>query len=840
MQSRSSDYRPSRDEILAYLETCVEHPLINLLCGAKVVSWSSTKDSWHSELSNGLTVHSQVVVESTGLLANTGGEPVIPDGAVLGPRVLHSQNATKDTLLAFESCHSRACVIGAGKTSVDLLVHLKKLTFAEITWMHRGSIYFLNREYAKKSRTSGEQNLLNSGLMLESWEQMHKDGILIRPNCSHISQKPYRGGTTSLQEIEIADTAKLILIDKLVAVRNGCITAIEKGATTETIYTVDLVILCTGQQYRQYDDTIDPHDGMGHFKLYPFSIGVFPLCYLPYMSLILRYLHSYNTSRARMTKYASLQYPMTVVMAMVELLPQFTDSDEVTKAATLVQSNDKYYNDWFDKVIPLEELLGPYKLDPKNYSTRSTQNSNQSAGTHLVKHVEATRTQAAFVANSAQGLVESSSSHNLSLLAVTPQTSEMAVGRRALETMLSQTVTEVIGKTTTLDSPLLTSGSSSLVAVKIHALVQHELGTAIRLPRTLVFDYPSIHSMANFIGHVLQPSVEPIETGSKVNSLDTFKHSTQAITSFGGWPPSESGSLACDLQNNGDNPSRNAEEHSTFTNPVSTQPSLVELLRVPLGSSKLQPPLFLATGGVGSSAVYAELASQIEGERFVYGLENGGSLDIEALAQRHAHTIQMLVPTGNIHIGGYSLGGYVAVRVAAVLQEAGRAVLSVFVLDSYHMASIPPAEWITRNYLTALGVPAMLLEQDGEALQRWASRSQTLSSTQAHYLINYGSEFIQVLNGQGAASKTVNFPDGWVDDPTAAFSCLRSDLLLFNATLDMKGKRKDDTLWCSGCDSVTVIDINVNHMQLLEDPTSFTILLKMINTWFDQAESSIL
>merc|ERR1711865_60099 len=106
------------------------------------------------------------------------------------------------------------------------------------------------------------------------------------------------------------------------------------------------------------------------------------------------------------------------------------------------------------------------------------------------------------------------------------------------------------------------------------------------------------------------------------------------------------------------------------------------------------------------------------------GLERGGSHDVEELAQQHARAIQQLVPSSAIHIGGYSHGGWVAVRVASLLEEAGYTVLSVLVLDSYHMAHIPDLRMLLRNCLIATGVPPELLngDHDSEALRAWASQ----------------------------------------------------------------------------------------------------------------------
>merc|ERR1712070_1183200 len=130
------------------------------------------------------------------------------------------------------------------------------------------------------------------------------------------------------------------------------------------------------------------------------------------------------------------------------------------------------------------------------------------------------------------------------------------------------------------------------------------------------------------------------------------------------------------------------------------------------------------------------------------------------------------------------------------------------------------------SYFISIGidVPSVLLQDghNGGALQRWASQHQMSLSTHAQMIIHrFGDECMQIIRGADPRAE-LTFPIEWEHDPIAEFSNLQADLIFFNAALDMHGNPTgDDTLWCRGCHNVTVIDVYVNHMQLLEQPGSF-------------------
>ena len=69
----------------------------------------------------------------------------------------------------------------------------------------------------------------------------------------------------------------------------------------------------------------------------------------------------------------------------------------------------------------------------------------------------------------------------------------------AIEALVLLKVQETAGVTVTVRDPLMQSGVDSLAATELSNSLQHELGTAVKLPSTLVFDYPTPFTMTEFM-----------------------------------------------------------------------------------------------------------------------------------------------------------------------------------------------------------------------------------------------------------------------------------------------------------------------------------------------------
>jgi amino acid adenylation domain-containing protein len=91
------------------------------------------------------------------------------------------------------------------------------------------------------------------------------------------------------------------------------------------------------------------------------------------------------------------------------------------------------------------------------------------------------------------------------------------------------------------------------------------------------------------------------------------------------------------------------------------------------------PPLFILPGVGGHSMVFSALASRLDVDRAVYGLELQG-LDgkepphetIQEMASHFINLIRSVQPQGPYYLAGYSLGGRVAFEMAIQLKEQGQ------------------------------------------------------------------------------------------------------------------------------------------------------------------------
>ena len=110
-------------------------------------------------------------------------------------------------------------------------------------------------------------------------------------------------------------------------------------------------------------------------------------------------------------------------------------------------------------------------------------------------------------------------------------------------------------------------------------------------------------------------------------------------------------------------------------------------------------PLFLVHGGSGNIVNLVGLARSmgrlgaVDGP--IFGLEaaglRGGPMDasITAMARRYVAAISAIEPHGPYLLGGFSIGGGIALEMAAQLIEAGERVAGVVLLDA-HPSLAPP------------------------------------------------------------------------------------------------------------------------------------------------------
>jgi len=130
---------------------------------------------------------------------------------------------------------------------------------------------------------------------------------------------------------------------------------------------------------------------------------------------------------------------------------------------------------------------------------------------------------------------------------------------------------------------------------------------------------------------------------------------------------------------------------------------LVEIRPCP-DAMDCQPPLFLIHAVGGNVMNYRLLASRLPADIPVYGLQAVG-LDglttplptVEAMAARYVDEILSVQPSGQVRLGGGSMGGVIAYEVARQLTARGHAVAPILMFDS----EVP---WPSRQRADAPGV----------------------------------------------------------------------------------------------------------------------------------------
>ena len=132
---------------------------------------------------------------------------------------------------------------------------------------------------------------------------------------------------------------------------------------------------------------------------------------------------------------------------------------------------------------------------------------------------------------------------------------------------------------------------------------------------------------------------------------------------------------------------------------------------VPIRTTGAQPPLLLVHPVGGDVLCYADLAASLGEQRPVYGLQVPDTdPPLASIPELAAHYIEAVggVPDGRWHLGGWSMGGIVALEMAQQLSRAGASVELLCLIDLLE----PPQ----------LGAPPQLSKVDDAALVSWLAR----------------------------------------------------------------------------------------------------------------------
>ncbi|HEV2246784.1 MAG TPA: amino acid adenylation domain-containing protein [Terriglobia bacterium] len=116
---------------------------------------------------------------------------------------------------------------------------------------------------------------------------------------------------------------------------------------------------------------------------------------------------------------------------------------------------------------------------------------------------------------------------------------------------------------------------------------------------------------------------------------------------------------------------------------------------VPIQPGGSKPPFFCVHGGGGNVLIFRELARHLGTDYPFYGLQAhglDGSTDYltttEAMAESYLREMRELQPEGPYYIGGFCMGGQVALEIAQRLVREGQRVNLLFVIDTQNVNGV--------------------------------------------------------------------------------------------------------------------------------------------------------
>ncbi len=127
------------------------------------------------------------------------------------------------------------------------------------------------------------------------------------------------------------------------------------------------------------------------------------------------------------------------------------------------------------------------------------------------------------------------------------------------------------------------------------------------------------------------------------------------------------------------------------------------LVEMKSGNSK--SPLYLVHAGGGNVLIYHNLLRYLKPEQAVYGLQSRG-LDreqpfqtrIEDMAAQYLQEIQTIQPVGPYLLGGFCMGGTVALEMAQQLRAQGQEVALLLFMETYNWNNAPPQSFLDIVY----------------------------------------------------------------------------------------------------------------------------------------------
>lgn len=116
-------------------------------------------------------------------------------------------------------------------------------------------------------------------------------------------------------------------------------------------------------------------------------------------------------------------------------------------------------------------------------------------------------------------------------------------------------------------------------------------------------------------------------------------------------------------------------------------------------------PLFFIHGAGGNVLLYKDLVKYLDSEIPFYGLQsvglNGRDSKIETIEEMAANYLEEILtvqPSGPYYLGGYCMGGTIAMEIAQLLTSRGEKVNALFLLETYNWCALPERNLLDRFY----------------------------------------------------------------------------------------------------------------------------------------------
>jgi enterobactin synthetase component F len=218
-------------------------------------------------------------------------------------------------------------------------------------------------------------------------------------------------------------------------------------------------------------------------------------------------------------------------------------------------------------------------------------------------------------------------------------------------------------------------------------------------------------------------------------------------------------------------------------------------------------PLFLVHPVGGQLESYVGLAAAFDRAIPLFGLradrdEPLNYASIEERCAAYAEELQHL-PAGPIFLCGYSLGGVLAMEIAAQLRRAGRQVSSVFLLDS----------WVPRPARSGLARARHRLVE----LRRfgWEERRGWLLAQLRRFTGRERREELMLTLGQQA--------------PLWRPSRYEGNVVVFRCEIDVRGRKNPLGAlgWDAFCPNLEVVTVPGDHNQIVAGPAARVIVREM-------------